>query len=421
MINLNRFWKYGNSVYGLDALINELRDSRIYPEIPTSRVWKSGFSLFLLRFRSLNSWEEESRDNEQWQGWLGGKAPSADTIGYTFSRFQCAGLRKGLVAINTKLKRNKVLEASKINGLLVAAVDGHEEMASYHRCCPDCLERRIKTKDKDDKDKEQIQFYHRMVTCKIVGGTWAPLLDMEQQQAGEDEVATALRLLARVCRNYPKYFQVLVMDALYAREPVVSFARQHKKDVVIVLKDVRRDLYQDAQELFKHITRPQSGREGKTEYKLWDEEHFSTWTTLNQEVRVVRSLEKERLNQKIDGQWKEIVREHDWYWVTTLPQSKIDAQGIREIGHRRWDIENQGFNELVNHWSMDHCWKHNPVAIESLILTLFWAFNLFQAFVNLNVKPLVRKIISALSIARLLYISLHQTPPKTYWLHSAPG
>ncbi|OIO73839.1 MAG: hypothetical protein AUJ85_07050 [Elusimicrobia bacterium CG1_02_37_114] len=41
--------------------------------------------------------------------------------------------------------------------------------------------RRIKTKDKDDKYKEQIQFYHRMVTCKIVGGTFAPILDMEQQ------------------------------------------------------------------------------------------------------------------------------------------------------------------------------------------------------------------------------------------------
>ncbi|MBI3694809.1 MAG: hypothetical protein HY238_08220 [Acidobacteria bacterium] len=57
-----------------------------------------------------------------------------------------------------------------------------------------------------------MQYYHRQVTLMLLAG--APpgrdpvrlLLDHEPQRAGEDEIATALRLLDRVIAAYPRAF-----------------------------------------------------------------------------------------------------------------------------------------------------------------------------------------------------------------------
>ena len=56
-------------------------------------------------------------------------------------------------------------------------------------------------------------------------------------------------------------------------------------------------------------------------------------------------------------------------------------------GHARWDIENQGFNELVNGWYADHVYKHEPQAMEAFLLTLFLAYNLFHGWLTRNLKP----------------------------------
>jgi len=49
--------------------------------------------------------------------------------------------------------------------------------------------------------------------------------------------------------------------------------------------------------------------------------------------------------------------------------------------------QNYGFNELVNGWHADHVYKHDPDAIETLYLVVFIAFNIFHAFLTLNLKP----------------------------------
>ena len=59
------------------------------------------------------------------------------------------------------------------------------------------------------------------------------------------------------------------------------------------------------------------------------------------------------------------------------------------FGHQRWDIENHGFNELVEGWHTDHVLKHDAAAIECFLLMTFLAFILFHAFLYLNVKPLL--------------------------------
>jgi len=57
------------------------------------------------------------------------------------------------------------------------------------------------------------------------------------------------------------------------------------------------------------------------------------------------------------------------------------------LGHQRCDIENRGFNDLANEWVADHVYRHEPAAMEAFLLTALLAFNLYHAFIRLNLKP----------------------------------
>ena len=71
------------------------------------------------------------------------------------------------VQVNRTLKRNKALDTGRVQGRIVAALDGIEVLSSYSRCCDSCLERRVSVRKAGVKT-EQLQYYHRAVGCQIV-------------------------------------------------------------------------------------------------------------------------------------------------------------------------------------------------------------------------------------------------------------
>ncbi len=207
------------------------------------------------------------------------------------------------------------------------------------------------------------------------------LLDVEPQRPGEDEVAAAVRLLQRVVRDYRRAFRVVMADALYAQADFINVLVGVGKHALVVLKDERRDLYKDAMGLFAR-QEPKSGQYRSRACQWWDEQNLTSWPRLTAPIRVVRSLETYSDN----GQTKT----SEWMWATTLPILEASTKTVVSLGHGRWDIENYGFNELVNAWRADHVYKHDPAAIESFYLMAFIAYNLFHAFIILNLKPALR-------------------------------
>ena len=59
---------------------------------------------------------------------------------------------------------------------------------------------------------------------------------MSSQLPKEDEVATAIRLLRRVLALYPRAFDLVLADALYARADFFNFLPAHRKHALVVLK-----------------------------------------------------------------------------------------------------------------------------------------------------------------------------------------
>ena len=241
---LRRLIAYSGKIFHFSRdIVTHLSDQRRKPRISTAAVVKSSMVLFWARMGSLNAWEQVGRARF-WQSWLQEPAFSADTLGRVHALLDANGLRRGIHDVYERLKRNKALP--DIYGLGVVVLDGHESHASYLRHCSGCLQRTIHGAGGD-----RIQFYHRQVTLLLLSGALPGreavrlLLDHEPQRPGEDEVETALRLLARVIPAYPRAFDLVLADALYAKAPFFNSLLARGKQALVVLKEERRNLYQD--------------------------------------------------------------------------------------------------------------------------------------------------------------------------------
>lgn len=367
-------------MYGLRKQIEKIEDGRKRPRIKGWAVFGNGLIMVLTRMGSLHA-QEQTKGNPFWRKWTGCGLASADTTGRVFAGTKVENVRAINRHVYRRQKRNKSLNGT-IQGLRVLIIDGHEQHASYLSQCEGCCERKI-----GEGEKQRIQYYHRNVTAMLVCGGRKILLDNELQRKGEDEVTCAMRLLERVLKEYNRAFDVVIGDGLYLQGRFFEYITEHGKDAIAVLKDERRDLMKDAMGLFE-MMKPEEKETKNTHQKMWDVEGVTSWEGFGKPVRVVRSLETKRVLRKESGMEEEIVS--DWIWATTLQKNIATTETVIKIGHKRWAIENEGFNELVNQWHADHIYKHDLNAIEVFWQTLILAYNLFHAFIALNLKPAIR-------------------------------
>jgi hypothetical protein len=400
---LGRLLSYSQKLVDLPRLTESLRDgARRKPRIPTARVGRGVLAMMLARIGSFNSLGQ-TRLSSFWRKWLGGDLPSPDTMGRVSQGIDdLTPVRRGIAQLYGRMKRMKAIEPPG-HGLMLAVFDGHETHASRRRCCKGCLSRTIKT-----RHGEVREYYHRLVTMVLVSEEVCFELDAEPVLAAEDEVAAALRLFDRVVQAYPRAFDVVGGDGLYARGDVFNHIKSRGKDVIAVLKDEQRILFQDAASLWES-TPPVAHDRGKVRCECWDLEGFKTWPQCRHPVRVVRSLETSTVKRQLDKQVE--TRQANWVWVTTLSTPRASTKAVVRIGHDRWDIENRSFNELANRWDADHVYRHHPTAILFLWLMLQLATNLFAAFYRRNLKPTIRKTYNTLQIARLVMAELYQQLP----------
>ncbi|HEX8895463.1 MAG TPA: transposase [Terriglobales bacterium] len=403
---------YAEKIFNLSTqVIARVSDHRVLPRISPALVVKAVLAVYWSRLGSLNALPL-TRSAKFWKSWLPGPLCSADSLGRIVASMEADSLRQGVHHVYDRLKRNKALP--DLDGLAVAVLDGHESSASYRRCCDGCLKRTTPS--------GQTQFYHRQVTLMLLCGSPPDrpavrlLLDLEPQQPGEGELAAALRLLERVLVAYPRAFDVVLADAYYAVAPFLNFLLGHGKQALVVLKDERRDAYQDAAGLWaQQPALPGSYQSRRCRW--WDFPDLHSWPEVKATIRVVRSEEswtvKPQLTQEATAQTTR------WVWLTTLSVAQARTEQVVRLAHLRWDIENHGFNELVNGWHADHLYRHQPQAIECFLLLAFLAYNIFHAFFALNLKPELRRGRTMEFWVRLIAAEIHAIP-RFHLPHAPP-
>jgi hypothetical protein len=433
--SLHSFAEYLHKVFHFRDYLPRLTDARHDPEISPQAVFLAMFHGFVFRLPSVQQLEADLAE-PYLQQWVGVKrAFRDDALRYSLCGFALEPLEQMLVDVNRRLKRNKAFDAGRVQGRIVAALDGIEVLSSYSRCCDSCLQRRVMIPDSQGRPVEHLQYYHRAVACQIVSSPVKPLLAVEWLQPGEGEDTAALRLLARLPELYGSpFFDILLLDSLYAQAPVLKLAAQVGWDLVISLKQEARELYQTAMGLFAHRAADQcftTCEEGKQyAVRLWDTDGLPFTQDHPQPVRVVWSQEGLTQNHYRRGQVVSETTEQEWLWVTTLDRKIFTCRQVRQLGHDRWKQENNGWNDLTQNWALKHDFlhacKHRPKVVlasgerqmvpnhglAAVTLILCLAFALSSAFILLHSKIFRRYDLSYLEVARQLYRSLWKDPPS---------
>jgi hypothetical protein len=412
----------------------QMSEARSDPEISPASVFLALFHAFVFRLPSLQQLATEL-SHSYLQNWIGAeRAFGDDVLRYSLCSFDLQPLEQVLVETNRRLKRRKALDAGGVQGHRVAALDGIEVLSSFSRHCESCLERRVTLKNENGQSFEGIQYYHRAVGCQIISRPLKPFLAVEWLRPGEGEDTAALRLLARLPELYgSRFFDLLLLDSLYAQAPVLKLAQQIGWDLVISLKQEKRDLYQDALGLFQ-ARRPDQTfterQEGKTyEVRLWEELGLPFSRDHPQPLRVIRTQEKVTEAHYRGDQKQTETTSHEWVWMTTLT-SAFPAPVVRRLGHDRWKNENNGWMDLTQHWAFKHGFlhacRHRPRrrkpsgerervpnhGLAAVTLILLIAFALCSAFVLRHSKLARLHHLTAIAVAAQLRSSISKAPPS---------
>jgi hypothetical protein len=433
--SLPSFSAWLNKGFDLRAHASQMSDARADPEISPSSIFLALFHSFTFRLPSFQQLDSEL-NHSQLQRWIGAeRAFRDDTLRYSLCGFNLGPLEAMLVDVNRRLKRGKAFDEGRVQGHLVAALDGIEVLSSFSRRCDRCLERRVTLKDQAGRKVEQTQYYHRAVGCQMVHSPVKPFLAVEWLQPGEGEDTAALRLLTRLPKLYgSRFFDILLLDALYAQTPVLELVRKIGWNPVISLKQNSRDLYQSAVRLF--ATRPPDAqfteqRDHKTyRVQLWDTEGLPFTIDNPEPVRVVRSeevLERKRYRQ---GERTTHSTDHEWLWFTTLSKQVFTTSVIRQLGHTRWKNENNGWMDLTRYWAFKHGFlhacRHRPKhtndsgeresvsnhGLAAVTLILLISFALTSAFVLRHSKLARLRHLAAVAVAAQLRAWVSKIPPS---------
>ena len=92
-----------------------------------------------------------------------------------------------------------------------------------------------------------------------------------------------------------------------------------------------------------------------------------------------------------------------------MPRPSLRGSGQASVRHRRWTLENQGFNRGapgVNRGHADPVYKHEPRAMLHFRLLAMACLHVFPAFYRRNLKPAVRRVANMLNVARRIAAEL---------------
>lgn len=409
-----------------------MRDPRQKPEIAPSSVFLALLHAFVFRLPSFKRLERDLQDSCL-VDWIGAERSFGDdTLRYSLCGFEAAPLEDMLVDINKRLKRGKAFDDGRVQGCRVVAIDGIEIISSFSRHCELCSERTVKHRE-NGKMVEHTQYFHRAVGCQMVHCDVKSFLGMEWQLPGEGEVSTALRLLDRLEQQYGRgFFDIILLDALYAHSRVLDRVQQSGWDVVISLKQNCPDLYKSAIRLFSS-RQPDAVVTERRGHKIYDCKIWSTeglpFASRTDPIRVVRSEEVLRRNRQRNGSSQEYASDSEWVWMTTLPEKRFSPSTVRRLGHDRWKQENNGWMDLTKHWDFKHGFlhacKHRPMITDAegnktpvanrgfhaVALIAIIAFCLCSAFVLRHSKLVKLYRLSSLDVARQLAACIWQPPP----------
>jgi hypothetical protein len=258
------------------------------------------------------------------------------------------GLRRRMMH---RLVRMRALDAARLQGRWVIAIDATGYLVFRQRHCEHCLTQQC---------GETTLYLHQVLEAKLLGPGGMVLsiatelidnsdaanlpADASAEKRKQDcELKALRRLLQRLRREFPQLPICISGDGLYACGEVFQLAKEYKLSFICVFKPGRMPaLWQEVQSLLQlcpdqtvEVTTPQKVKQvyrwvNEVAYQDSDGRKWSFNAVFCEETHP-------------DG------HKGTWAWLTSL---EVTAKKVQEVanqgGRQRWCIENQGFNVQKN-------------------------------------------------------------------------
>ena len=215
-------------------------------------------------------------------------------------------------------------------------------------------------------------------------------------------------------------FQAVTVDSWYVQGPFLKAVGKLGWEWCVVLKQERMEMFQEARSLSRN-QKPQArfhDPERKREVQLWAVKDLRFSPAYGQPVQVVHSLEQWTEKKVIGGDKTSAPATSDWWWVTSAGLAVYPPALTYHAGHRRWGIENKAFNELTQHYHLQHCYHHEPVAMLAQMLILMLGFLLFNAFALLHSQQIRLGHMTLKELAHDLDLALEEMLVWDQWFAS---
>ncbi len=409
-----QLFKYINKVYGIFQSFSTVSDGRVNPSIPLASILKVLFCSMVLKVHSFNLIESYLREG-YFNKFIGSAeySLSADTFGYALARTILQQFIKINDLVIRKARYGKVYRSGTIDGFVVTALDGSEvfRTKSESWSCEKC---RVTEITKEDGSKE-VHYHEDIVGACYVGKHPNLVLGIERVNRGEGELSAAHRLLKELYRRHNRYTDIITMDSLYAKAPIINEITSQNMIAVVRVKQQDYHIIRDAEGLFSgrepdlsstlslHSSWYDDDTSGRKYYyrvRIWDSSGFESWPMVKVPLRVLR-IEETRVSYN----HKVISEPAVTHLVTNADEATVPTETLWRILHRRWDIENKVFHDLKKFWGFGHNYHHDSVAFMVMLQMAVIAMNLTLLFYHRRLPASFKRRNSLLSLREMIKIT----------------
>lgn len=280
--------------------------------------------------------------------------PHWKTINDYLEKLNSTELESIIPKLVNRITRMRSFENSRIrNKYWHVIVDGTHLFSFDERHCEHCSVREFR--DKTTGIVYRREYYHSVLEAKLVlfGGVVVSIATefIENESADvpkqDCELKAFYRMAEKLKKNFPRLPICLGLDSLYAGGPVFELCKRYGWRYIIRFKDGSIKSVAEDFHALKYIEPEQMVATGGKIYRYVLKIPYQFY-----ELNVVEFTQTDI--------------PHPFVFITDLPVTRRNCEGLVADGRRRWKIENEGFNEQKNHGlGLTHMFSENYTAMKN--------------------------------------------------------
>jgi len=305
--------------------------------------------------------------------------PHQDTLNRLLSDIEVEALEQAHVELIERLIRNKKFQRYLVSHRYPIAVDGTQKFTRDHLWDEQCLERKVRSKEKEEDGSDPRQYYVYVLEANLAlaNGMTIPLMseflsytEGDQLNNKQDCELRAFHRLAKRLKDYfPRLPILVLLDGLYANGPVIELCRRYHWDFMIVLQDDSlSSVWEEVHGLIKILPRQhrQQNWGNRRQHFWWVNDIEYRYGNNGRKKQILHVVVCEESWEEVDLDSAQLVQKTSRHaWISNRP---LDTNNLHErcnLGARhRWAIESNILVEKHHGYRYEHCFSYNWKAMK---------------------------------------------------------